>query len=116
MVPILNFAPQSSYVINATTSSSNTALTQPTSLPNPSGAAVGGLPGYTDVVVYNAAAKVAYLSFGMSSQTATASSLYQVPPGAVMGFSLPGPMTNCGCILESGASAANVYLMLGSGS
>jgi hypothetical protein len=121
-----NFCPNSAYVISATTTTSNTALTQPPSLGGPTGSGAatgaagqvyggGNAGGYNTVIVYNAAAKVAYLQFGMAAQTATAGSPYQVAPGAIMTFDLPGPMTNVGVILESGASAANVYIMLGGG-
>lgn len=111
-----NFCPASAYVIAATTTSSNTALTQPPNVTGPVANTAGNSGGYSTIVVYNAAAKVAYLSFGNASQTATASSLYQVPPGVQNTFDLTIPATNVGVILESGASAANVYLMLGTGS
>lgn len=105
-----NFCPNSAYVISTGTASANTALTQP---PGVAGSA-GNAGGYNTVIVYNSCAKVVYLSFGMSSQVATAGSPYQVAPGAIMTFDLPGPMSNVGTILESGTTA-NVYLMLGGG-
>lgn len=109
-IQTLNFSPNSAYVIAVATTTSNTALTQP---PAVAGSA-GNAGGYTSVVIYNSGAKVMYFSFGNTAQTATASSLFQVAPGATMTFDLPSPCTNVGAILESGTTA-NAYLMLGTG-
>lgn len=108
-VQTLNFSPNSAYTISASTSSANQALTQPPVLTG--GGGNGG--GYLTLVIYNATSGVAFLQPGMSSQTATTSSTYQVAPGAVKTFDMSSPFTNLGCILS--ASSGNVYVMLGSG-
>lgn len=110
-ITTLNFCPNTSYTIAATTTTGNTALTQPAAVEG----GAGNNNGYSTIVVYNAANKVAFLSPGRSSQTATANSIYQIAPGAIMSFDLPFPPTNLGAILEAGATSGNLYVMLGSG-
>jgi hypothetical protein len=102
-VLLQNFTSRSAYTVAATGSSSNTALTQ----------IAGSGGGNSDVVVYNASSAVAFLSFGMTSQTATTAAPYQVAPGAVMAFNIGAPYTNVGVILASGSGS--VYIMLGGG-
>jgi hypothetical protein len=111
-IEVLNFTPNMAYTIAASTTTSNTALTQP---PAVSGSA-GNAGGYVNVVVYNSTNGVAFLQFGNASQTATTSSIYQVGPGVTMDFGLASAYTNVGVILSVGATSGNVYLMLGSGS
>lgn len=117
-----NFCPNSAYTIAVTSTSSNTALTQPPSLGGSGGAALGAAGqvygggnanGYNTVIIYNSGTVIMFFSFGMASQTATANSLYQVAPGAIMTFDLPGPMTNIGAI--SASTSGTAYVMLGGG-
>jgi len=104
------FCPNTAYIISASTTTANQALTQP---PNVSGAA-GNSNGYNNLRVYNAnASKMAFFQVGMTSQTATTASIYQVPPNTSMSFEMTAPYTNLGVILDSGASASNFYVMLG---
>lgn len=111
-IEIQAFNPVTAYVISASTTTANQALTQP---PTVSGMA-GNAGGYTQVRVFNSnAAKFAFFQVGNTAQTATAASIFQVPPATGLVFELGQPYTNLGVILDAGASASNFYVMLGSG-
>ena len=99
-----------SFTLAATNSSQNTAVTQP---PAVSGSA-GNAGGYTDILVYNASAGVAFLNFGMAAATATTTSPDFVAPGAMQIINMNCPYTNVAIILSAGTG--NVYFALGSGS
>lgn len=101
------FYPTSSYTISATAASSNTALTQPT------GAAGGG--GYSRIKVFNTSTTVAaYLSWGMTSQTASNTSPGIAAPNQWTTFEMGAPYTNLGVIMAS-AGTVTIFVMLGDG-
>ena len=104
------FKPHSNYTISASSTSSNTALTQVT----PVEGVTANAGGNTILHIYNATGAVAYFTWGKSAQTATNAG-FAIAPGAIETVDMGVPATNLGCILEAGATAGSVYVSLGSG-
>lgn len=114
-IDVTVFSPASSYIISATAASSDTALTQPPNVtdPNSSAQTAGNAGGYTVIRAYNSSTTVvAFLSFGNSTQTATTSSPYVLPPAATMTYEIPTAATHVGAIMET-SGTVKLYLMLG---
>jgi len=109
-IAIKNFkGANASYTVAATTTSSNTVISQPSTT---SGSGYGSM-GYSDLKIYNASTGIAFVSYGMSAATATTSSPDFIAPGAVEIISMGIPATNVSVVLSSGAG--NVYLCVGEG-
>ena len=107
------FQPASSYTISATAASSNTALTQPT-VATGSGNYTAQ-DGYKTLKIFNSSSSVAaYLSVGMTSQTATNTSPIIAAPNQWTTVSMSGPYTNLGAIMAS-AGTVTLFVMLGNG-
>lgn len=111
-IELQNFTPALNYTLAATTTSQNTAITQPASAAGVGLAGSGG--GYVNLRIYNATAAVAFISWGMSAQTATVAASFPVGPGASPVINMGCPATNVGCILSAGTG--NVYFSPGGGS
>jgi hypothetical protein len=100
----------SSYTLAATTTSQNTAVSQPAAVAGTAGFAGG----YSDLEVYNGSTGVAFIAYGTSPATATTSSPDFVAPGAIVILNMGMPATNVAIILSSGSG--NVYFAVGEGS
>jgi hypothetical protein len=104
------FTPASSYVISATASTGNTALTQP---PAVAGSA-GNAGGNTRIKCYNASASnICYLQPSTGTLAATTSSPFLVPPATWVTFEVGYAPTNLAVITNT--STATLYVMLGGG-
>ena len=97
-----NFTPYGNYAISATTSSTNQAVTQPSSG-----------TGARDLYIYNPNAGIAFVAYGTTSQTANTTTSFAVPPGAAMIIDMDVFATNVAVIMSTGSGT--VYISVGTG-
>lgn len=98
-----NFSPFGNYAISATTSSTNQAVTQPT---------LGSIA--RDLYIYNPTSGIAFVAYGLTSQTASTTTSFAVPPGAAIIIDTDIATTNVAVILSTGSGT--VYISIGVGS
>ena len=103
-IALVNFCPNQSYIISASTTTANQLIAQP-SIP-------GGQP-YTDLYVYNAAAAVAYIGWGTASNTAATNANIAVAPGNTVILNMGSGYNYVAALLAS--STGNVYISVGNG-
>lgn len=101
-----NFSPYTNYIIAASTTSANQVVVQPTFN------AGSPINGATDLLVSNNTSGVAYVSWGLTAQTATSANI-AIMPGAIMAIDMGLAATNVAVLLSAGSG--NVYISIGVG-
>ena len=104
-----NFTPFNNYTVAFanTAASQNTVVVQPTNIS-------GGGISAQDLLISNSTSSVAFIAWGLTTQTALVASSFPVLPGETMIIDMGQAATNVAVVL-SAAATGSVYLSIGAG-